>query len=237
MAQTTTKNRKKARSTTGTARRQERRFSTSGTFISRWVAITGMVGSLILGAGVFGLWLLDPPFAYASYLIAVGGLGLGLALWFGQPLESTVAVGDAGIAVEDGREVSRMRWYAIKSIRIISGKLIAEGGGQSVRFTVGANRAAAAWVLKEAAERIPNVLDVDKTEASKLPQPEAKSGLLVEIDNDQLAGSRCAATDKLITLEEDARICANCAQVYDKAGVPEKCISCDTEMKGHTLRA
>jgi len=234
---TTSKIRKKPRATASAARRQERRFSTSSTYIDLRVAIVGMIGAVILGAGVFGLWLLDPPFAYASYLVAVGGLGLGVALWFGQPAESTVAVGDAGIAVEDGREVSRMRWYAMKSIRIVKGRFSAEGGGKTVSFSVGANPAAAAWALKEAAERVPQIMDVDKVEAAKLPKPETKGGQLVEIDNDQLAGSRCAASDKLITLEEDARICGTCSQVYEKTAVPERCISCNTEMKSNTRHA
>lgn len=234
---TSSKTRKKPRTTANAARRQERRFSTSSTYIDLRVAIIGMVGALVLGAGVFGLWLLDPPFAYASYLVALGGLGLGVALWFGQPAESTVAVGDAGIAVEDGREVSRMRWYAMKSIRIVKGRFLAEGGGKALSFSAGANPAAAAWALKEAAERVPQIMDVDKAEAAKLPQPESKGGQLVEIDNDQLAGSRCAASDKLITLEEDARICAICAQVYEKAAVPERCVSCSNDLKNNTLRA
>ncbi|HSC86067.1 MAG TPA: hypothetical protein VLC09_02305 [Polyangiaceae bacterium] len=234
----TKKQKKKAKSSAGdAARRQERRFATLGTFIARPVAILGMVGSLVLGAGVFGLWLLDPPFVYASYLVAAGGLILGVALWFGQPPESAVAIGDAGIAVEDGRDVNRLHWYAIKSLRVVGGRLEAQGGGKIVRFTLGANPGAAAWAIKEAAERIPQVVDIAKAVMDTLPPPEAKAGQLASVDNDQVAGHRCAATNKLITMEDDARLCSRCGQIYEKSGVPAQCVSCQLELSGHTLRA
>ncbi len=227
---------KKARTEGSAARRQERRFATASTFMARPIALLGMVGALVLGAGVHGLWLLDPPFQYAAYLVAVGGLLFGVALWFGQPPESAVAVGDAGIAVEDGREVQRLRWFAIKSLRVIKGKLVAEGGGKSVSFTIGSNPGATSWALKEAAERVPSVIDIDKAIADKLPKPETKQGQVSYVDNDQVAGSRCAASGKIITVEEDARVCARCSQIYEKSSVPERCVSCSAELKGHTLR-
>src|SRR5688572_32086312 len=101
MAQKAQKARRKQSSSAQNARRREHRFATSATYIAPAIAAIGLVGSLILGAGVFGLWILDPPLSYGSYLVAIGGLGLGVSLWFGQPAETAVAIGDAGIAVED----------------------------------------------------------------------------------------------------------------------------------------
>lgn len=205
--------------------------------MTRWVALVGMAGSLLLGAGVFGLWILENPVSYASYLVAVGGLGLGVSLWFGQPEESGVAVGDAGIALEDGRQGVRLRWYQIRSIRIEKGVFVATGESKSLRFGIGANQRAAAWALKEAAERVPDVVDVPAGISGQLPRPDASAGLDGPVENDQLTGSHCAATKQLITLEEDARICGICGQIYHKSGVPERCVSCEAELKGRTLRA
>jgi hypothetical protein len=231
------KTRRKQGSSSQHARRREHRFATSSTYIAPIIAAVGIVGSLVLGAGVFALWILDPPLSFASYLVAGGGLGLGISLWFGQPSETAVAVGDAGIAVEDGSEVIRVPWYAMKSLRIERGMMVASAAGNSVRFSVGANPKAAAWALKEAAERMPSALDVDQAAAEKLPEPSHTGGLDQPVKGDQVAGNRCANSGNAIQLEEDARLCPRCGQVYHKDSVPEACVTCEAELKGHTLRA
>lgn len=196
-----------------------------------------MAGALVLGAGVFGLWIVEPPIAWASYLVALGGLGLGVALWFGQPSESAVAVGDAGIAVEDGREVTRVPWYELRSLSITGGSMIVRGETTTVRFSVGANPKAAAWALKEAAERVPDVIDASKESADRLPEPTEDSGLLQDVEDAQVAGTHCASSEKLINLEEEARLCPRCSQIYHESSVPDQCVTCEADIKGRTLRA
>jgi len=237
MAPKAQKARRKQGSSAQHARRREHRFATSATYIAPVVAAVGLVGSLVLGAGVFALLILDPPLSYASYLVAVGGLGLGISLWFGQPAETAVAVGDAGIAVEDGSEVVRVPWYAMKSLRVEGGNMVARSAGTTIRFSLGANPKAAAWALKETAERMPSVLDVERAVAEKLPRPSEAGGLDQPVKGDQVAGSQCANSGNSIQLEEDARLCPRCGQVYHKDTVPEACVTCDAELKGHTLRA
>jgi hypothetical protein len=237
MAPKAQKARRKHSPGTQNARRREHRFATSATYIAPVVAAVGLLGSLVLGAGVFALWILDPPLSYASYLVAAGGLGLGVSLWFGQPSETAVAVGDAGIAVEDGSEVIRVAWYAMKSLRVEGDKMVARAAGSMVRFSIGANPKAAAWALKEAAERMPSALDVDQAIVDKLPEPSHVGGLDQPVKGDQVAGNRCANSGNAIQMEEDARLCPRCGQVYHKDSVPEACVTCDAELKGHTLRA
>lgn len=217
-------------------RRRERRFSTSPTFMPLWVGIVGVIGSAVLGAGVFGLWILDPALSWASYLVAGGGFGLGVALWFGQPAESAVIVGDAGIGVEDGRQTTRIPWFELRSLRIIGGNVVAEGPAQKLRFLLGANAQATSLLLKEAAERVPGVVDVSKASVESLPDPKAVKGYAQDVQDDQVTGLRCAASDKVITLEEDARICPKCGQVFHKDGIPTLCTFCETELTGRALK-
>ena len=96
MAQKSKGQGKEARAKKSVKRRLERRFPVNTAYVASWVGIAGMLGALVLGAGVFGLWIKDPPLGYASYLVAVGGLGLGVALWFAQPSLTAVCVGDGG---------------------------------------------------------------------------------------------------------------------------------------------
>lgn len=228
--------RKKNNAKSKAGKRQERRFPTSLAYMPAWVAGVGMLGCFALGCGVFGLWIIDPPLSFASWLVAAGGLGLGVALWFGQPPETAVSVGDSGIAVESGKDTARVQWHNLKALRVHSGQLIVEGSRQSLKFSVKANQAAVATALREAAERAPDALDVDKEIMKSLPEP-GKSGDLQDVEDDQVTGLRCASSKKLINVEEDARLCATCGQVFHKDGVPASCPSCEKSLTSHTLRA
>jgi hypothetical protein len=236
MSQKTSRLRKKAKAASGLPRRRERRFATSTTYMAPWVAAVGMLGALTLGAGVFGLWILDPPLDWASYLVAAGGLGLGASLWFG-PRETAVAVGDGGVAVEDGREVIRVPWHALTALTVQGDSVVARSARGVARFSLGANRLAAAWAFKECAERTPGALDVPQALAQKLPRPEDGDGVLGDVVDDQVAGRTCKASDTPIHLEEEARLCARCGQVYHVEHVPERCVTCDVELKGRVLVA
>lgn len=236
MSQKTKKVKKKLTSEGGPARRKERRIATSATYLPRGLAATGLISAVVLGAGVTGQWVLDPAFEYAPYLVAVGGLGVGIALGIG-PRETAVAVGDAGVAVERSRETLRMPWYQIKSITLQGDRLVVASAGSTLAFSVGANPGAAALVLSEAAQRVPDVLDVDKSAAEKLPDPTKLDVRRVDVSDDQLAGLSCANSKQVIRLEEDARLCPRCSQVYHRQSVPSRCVSCDAELEGRTLRA
>src|SRR5690606_40555471 len=99
-----------------------------------------------------------------------------------------------------------------------------------------ANLHAAAQVLKEASLRVPDVVGVPREITEKLPKPGEVKGYEQDVD-DQVTGARCAASDKIIRLEQDARICPNCGQVFHKKGVPDACTHCKAELRGRTLRA
>jgi hypothetical protein len=73
-------------------------------------------------------------------------------------------------------------------------------------------------------------MDVKRRELEGLPEPKDSDGELVPIEALQVTGRRCAATDKVISFERDARLCPTCAQVYLKDHVPKKCLTCGGEL-------
>jgi hypothetical protein len=47
----------------------------------------------------------------------------------------------------------------------------------------------------------------------------------------QVAGRKCVVCAAVITFEVDARLCGRCGQVYHREHVPERCATCDGELK------
>jgi len=210
--------------------RKERRFLPEPTYASRASIGGGMLGALILGAGVYSQWLSENPRAIAPYLFGVGALGLGAALWFGDAGALPVRVGDAGIGIEKGSELVRLVWCDIERVFTESGELVAKGKELTLRIPIAAHRAAVAWILSEGTKRVPAVMDVKRQSLVALPDPKESDAELVAIDGLQIAGRHCAVSDKPISFERDARLCPSCGQVYLKDQVPAKCVTCEAPL-------
>lgn len=210
--------------------RKERRFLPEPTYASRASIGGGMLGALVLGAGVYSQWLSDNPRAIAPYLFGVGAISLGAALWFGDAGALPVRVGDAGIAIEKGSELVRLVWCDIERVFTERAELVAKGKELSLRIPIAAHRAAVAWILSEGTKRVPSVMDVKRQSLVGLPDPKDSDGQLVVIEGLQIAGRHCAASGKPISFERDARLCPSCGQVYLKDQVPAQCLTCEAAL-------
>jgi hypothetical protein len=191
----------------------------------------GALGALAMGAGAwgqFGSLVSDSapePLKGASYILFGGALAVAGAIWLGTSGEPVLRVGDAGIGIEKGG-VRRIPWYGVERI---------EWRGEAVRVTgkdqsgvaaalvvpVAKHPQAASWIVKEARERVPSVIDVP--EDATIPAPLANAGESVTLEPVQVVGMRCVASDKIISYEPDARICRRCERVYLKSEVPDTC--------------
>jgi hypothetical protein len=214
---------------------KERRFEPLQTQQTLASAGVGMIGCLVLGAGVYGQWVQDEPLAFAPQLLAVGAVGLGAALWLGNTGIYPVRVGDAGIAIERGADVSRVAWYDLKSLRFDRKDLIVEGSTTTLKIPTAAHPKAAALAVLEAERRVPKAVKVSDTDRKALPTVGDREGTAVAADDVQVAGNRCAASDTLISFERDARLCPNCGQSYHRDHVPKQCITCDIALTGRAL--
>jgi hypothetical protein len=191
----------------------------------------GGVGALAMGAGTWellGSWVHEggpEPLASARYILAAGAIVVGGALWLGTSGEPVIRVGDGGVAVERGG-LRRLPWYAIESVDLAEGAVRVSGVDDSgTKLTLSAslshNAQAAAWIVRQARERVPSVVKVP-TDAS-LPDPLSSAGETLPLEAPQVVGRHCAASGKVIAYEPDARLCPRCERVYHKASVPETC--------------
>lgn len=210
--------------------RTERRFEPEQTQTTKLAFGAGMLGALALGAGVYAQWIRDTPLPYGPYIVAGGALVLGAALWFGDTGAVPVRVGDAGVAIEKGNEIARVAWCDMERVYVEKGELIVRGDELTLTLPLGAHARAVARVLSEGTRRVPDAMDVKRSALDKLPEPRDEDGQIVPMEAVQVAGRHCAASDKPIAFERDARLCPNCAQVYHKDHVPKKCVTCDSEL-------
>jgi hypothetical protein len=223
---------KKTKSKGGKPRvRSERRFEPRARARPGLVHALGALGALAMGAGAweqFGsLFVTELPEAIkiAPYVLTVGSILTGAAIWIGTTGDPALRVGDAGLAVEKGG-LSRMPWYAIESIEWRDETVRVAGRDEvgtplTIAASLVAHPTAAARIVKEARARVPLVVKVP--EDATLPAASADAGQTLPLDPPQVVGRHCAASGKVISYEPDARVCPRCELVYHKAHVPETC--------------
>jgi hypothetical protein len=211
--------------------RRERRFEPRSAVSARVVYLIGAVGAILMGAGAWGQFgamfedAAPPPLKIAPYILALGAVIVGVAIWVGTSGEPALRVGDAGIAVEK-RGLQRMPWYEVKEIAWSGDGLRVSGktemsGELAYTAKLASHAQAIAWILKEARERVASVVSVP--EGAGVPDPLASAGEVLNLEPPQVVGKHCAASGRVIAYEPDARICPRCERVYHKASVPETC--------------
>jgi hypothetical protein len=227
---TTKKLKKKAAAAAEKRERKERRFAAEETYASRIAIGAGMLGSLALGAGVYATWVRDQSASYGGYLVAAGAVVLGGALYRTGADPGALRVGDAGVAYEKNKELTRVLWCDIEKLSLDGERVSVKGKSGSLSFPRAAFPNALSVLAAEAGKRVPDVVKLSRTEIEALGTPSESQGELVPIEEIQVTGRHCKATDKPISFERDARLCPNCCEVYLKDQVPKKCLTCGQEL-------
>jgi hypothetical protein len=211
---------------------EERRLVAHGQQLNTVAFGVGGLSALILGTGTYARWLSPVPVEWATPALALGVAG---SLYFAWQLTRegpAIRVGDAGVAIEKGSEVQRLLWCDLERIAVEENALVLSGTGPTLRIAVATHALAASWILKEAAERLPRLIDVPPKFADGLPKPDVKDGVINHVTSLQTTGRRCGKSRRVIKYERDARLCPVCAQVYLKDDVPEACVTCKRPLGG-----
>jgi len=210
--------------------RTERRFIPERSNAAMLTLAGTIAGGVAIGAGGYGQWVSDPRVAASPWLVAGGAVVLAAVILWGDMEGTGVRVGDAGVALEkQGKPTTRIAWCDMREVVVDNGtvRFVADEG---LSFKVSANPLAAAWVVREAEERIPKCLKVEKAEREALPKTAEGDGERLEVEPLQVAGRACRASDRAITFERDARFCPRCGEVYHKDSLPEACLTCDADL-------
>lgn len=216
-------------------RRQERRFIAQSSYNPWLVRILGGLGATALGAGTWG-YVYGHAFEsdeklkpIPSYLIAAGAVLTGATIWLGTSSETPLRVGAPGIAMEKG-EVRRMPWSNVSQISWESGNLslVIAGKDESgtpwtFKVPIKSHAEAAGWIVKEALDRVPKVVDISDGVLEKFPGASPHAGMTIDLEPLQVVGKKDAVSGKTISYEPDARVCPRCERVYYKRTVPKRC--------------
>jgi F0F1-type ATP synthase assembly protein I len=217
---------------------KERRYTGEQTYASKVHVLIGVVGGLGLGAGVYSQWISDQARTSAPYLVIGGGLLMIGTMLFGDIGTTVVRVGDGGVALEKGRDLVRILWCDLKRVRAKDGKLVLEGDEETISVPIAGHPGAVARILAEGTRRVPEAMDVKRSALAGLPEPsEHDGGEILTLETLQVAGRHCAASDRPIAFERDARLCPQCCQVYLRDEVPKKCVTCEAELGDRAVRA
>jgi hypothetical protein len=207
----------------------ERRFVPTITGRAKLVAALGALGAMALGAGVYAQWIRTEPLAFSPWLLAAGAALVALATFVPDPGSMPLRVGPAGIAIErGGDQPDRLAWCDVERIAFEGDAVVVTGAG-AMRVVAGLphHEGAAAWIVAEGLERVAKRVEVTEEQRARLPKTSEVPGESLTFEPVQVAGRRCKASGKLISFEDDARLCPRCGQVYHREHVPERCVTCD----------
>lgn len=205
--------------------------------------IAGGVGSLLLGAGVYIQFFRPSDNMLAvklgaqvvemadkgSYVVGLGAVILAAVILLAPDFETAVLVGDCGVGTDEGKEegAKRLLWCDIEEITLKNQILVVQGSGTKITIPLASQPQAAAWVIKEVQERIPSIISLSHAEQEQIPRAEEDAGERRKVGDLQIAGRHCAASDRVISYEPDARLCPRCGEIYHKNNVPEECVTCE----------
>ncbi len=188
------------------------------------------IGAVLVGAGTYGQWFRGEelgPHRFAPWLLGGGAALFLLVALFGQRIAKPVRVGDAGVAEEkDASEIDRIAWCDVVRVLVSKDMIVVQSNGRSIAVPVRAHAAAASRLLAEARRRIGDRVEGDL----ELPAPDAAAGEEISLEAPQIAGARCKGSDKLISFENDARLCGLCGETYHKDSVPKACVTCGASL-------
>src|SRR5262249_50646955 len=124
----------------------------------------------------------------------------------------------------------RIGWFEMDEIALDHDNVVVRSKNRQIVAGRSHHAAAAAWILKEALDRIPKRVAAPPDRVAPLLEAAEGAGSGISIEPMQVAGRRCKASNVIISFERDARTCARCGEIYDKKHVPSACLTCEAPM-------
>jgi hypothetical protein len=212
--------------------RFERRYEPGTSAFAIGTVLVFSLGAVALGAGVYAQWLRSGgvgPHPWSLYFLIAGAVLLLAVALFGQGSARPVRVGDGGVAVErDESTTERVAWCDVGRVLVSADTVTVQGDGVTISVARNVHAGPAARIVREAKERVPEKIDGD---AKVEPPAGFAEPAKIPLDPPQIAGQACKATGKVISFEKDARLCGRCGELYHKAGVPDRCLTCGARLK------
>jgi hypothetical protein len=217
---------------TAASARTERRFLPAPSSGAKWALGLGLLGSALLGAAVYGLWLAPEPVSGSTALALVALAAIAGASWMRRTAPPPLRVGELGVTWGEPAEAPRVAWCEIKKLSVVGAHLRLDTEQGLIDVPLVAHARGVARILAEASVRIGSRVDVSPRAHERLPPLLDTDGEIVPAAGLQIAGRKCTASGKSITFESDARLCESCAALYHQSHVPAQCSRCERPLDG-----
>jgi len=175
--------------------------------------------------------------SYQATLALIACVAFPVGWWLWQPRAEIVRVGPAGIGLERGGEIERIRWCDVDKLATTLSYLEIHTPAGTRYVSLDTQPMAAARIIAEAAQRIMTKLEMSRQAHDRLPKLDTDEAPTVPAAELQIAGARCAHSGEAIAMEADARLCPRCTATYHREHVPSACDVCGAGLDGKTWAA
>ncbi len=185
------------------------------------------VGGVALGAASYATWLRDAsadPISYVPYLFLVGAALVFAYIVFGQAATGVVVVSDFGVSTSDGGP--RIPWHDIQAVCLDEHGLSINTSGDDLRVQSASHSTAIRHLLKQAERRLGKRVDVADEDVAALAPWDGAVVTVSPAEPPQVTGMKCRASGRLLSVEQDVRMCGRCGVFYHHQTVPKRCKAC-----------
>jgi len=204
---------------------EERRFLPEGS-LSPLAWVVAGAGCVLMCFGIYGLWLASFDVPSAPWYMLGGILTIIVALIVARLQRRVLHVGDAGIALLERGQNTRIPWWQVESVELTKKKLTVKGAEHTIVLPFSEHGQAAAWILREAERRVPERVNKPDKKPKRLPRRDRKAGKKVPLEGLTVGGLECSQSGETFEDEADARLCPSCGAVFHREHTPEKCSRC-----------
>jgi hypothetical protein len=190
------------------------------------------VGGVTLGAATYATWLRDAsadPISYAPYLFVVGAALVFAYIVFGQAATGVVVVSEFGVSTSEGGP--RIPWHDIQAVTLDEDGLTINTLADALRVQSASHSTAIRHLLQQAERKLGKRMEVaDEDRAALAPWDDAAVTVSVA-EPPQVTGMKCRASGRLLSVEQDVRMCARCGVFYHHQTVPTRCKACGKKLR------
>ena len=212
---------------------EERHFDAESASNPKSVALM-YLGATALGAAsyVTFFWSAgsESP-SYVPYLFALGIVCLALYIFTGQSSVAVVVVGDFGVRFVQADSERSLLWPDVERMTLEAEALVIRSPSDTLALSTRLYPTAIHYLLQQGRLRIEKRVEAEDEDIQNLAAANDDVMRVEEAELPQVTSLKCRASGRLLSVEQDARICGRCGALYHRQNVPKRCVACGKKLR------